>query len=171
MLKEEIMKYLCLINVSLDHKGVKGEICLYGGALMCLVYNARPSTKDVDAVFQPASTIREIAREIAQEFDLPENWLNDGVKGFLVEHPKKVFLSMSHLTIMVADPQYMLAMKSLAARIDGTDRTDIAFLIREMGISSVEDVFRIIEEYYPKGIIKPATQFFLEELFDEIQNR
>ena len=62
MLKEEINKYLCLINEKLAAKDMKGEICLYGGALMCLVYNARPSTKDVDAVFQPASIIREIAR-------------------------------------------------------------------------------------------------------------
>lgn len=170
MLKEEITQYLSLINEKLAHKGVKGEMCLYGGALMCLVYNARPSTKDVVAVFQPASIIREIAREISREFDLPEDWLNDGVKGFLVDHPKKVFLIMSHLTVMVADSQYLLAMKALAARIDGTDRRDIEFLIKELGITSVEGVFKIIEEYYPKGIIKPATQFFLEELFDEIQN-
>jgi len=171
MLKDEIIKYLLMINEKLADKGVKGEICLYGGAVMCLVYNARPSTKDVDAIFQPAATIREIAGEIARDFDLPEDWLNDGVKGFLVEHQKKVFLSMSHLTVMAADAQYMLAMKSLAARIDGTDRKDIEFLIRELGISSAEGVFKIIEDYYPKGVIKPATQFFLEELFDEIPKR
>ena len=171
MLKEEIIKYLSLINERLARKGVKGEICLYGGAVMCLVYNARPNTKDVDAVFQPATLIRDIVREIAQEFDLPEDWLNDGVKGFLVDHPRKVFLSMSHLTVMVADPQYMLAMKALAARIDGTDRKDIEFLVQELGISSAKEVFIIIEEYYPRGVIKPATQFFLEELFDEGHDR
>lgn len=136
---------------------------------MCLVYNARPSTKDVDAIFQPASTIREIANEIAQDNNLPENWLNDGIKGFLVEHPKKVFLNLPNLTIMVASPQYMLAMKAMAARIDGTDRIDIKFLIHELNISSLDEVFRIIEEYYPRKIIKPATQFFLEELFNDIK--
>lgn len=171
MLKDEIVKYLRMINEKLAEKDAKGEICLYGGAVMCLVYNARPSTKDVDAIFQPAATIREIAGEIARAFDLPEDWLNDGVKGFLVDHPKKVFLSMSHLTVMVADAQYMLAMKALAARIDGTDRKDIEFLIRELGIMSANDVLKVVEEYYPKRIIKPATQFFLEELFDEIRKR
>jgi len=61
---------------------------------------------------------------------------------------------------MVADSEYMLAMKALSARIDGTDSKDIEFLIKELKIQSAEDVFRIIDKYYPRRIIKPATQFF-----------
>ena len=64
----------------------------------------------------------------------------------------------------------MLAMKSLSARIDGTDGQDIRFLIMELKIKTKDEVFKIIEKYYPHRIIKPATQFFLEEIFDEIQN-
>jgi len=70
----------------------------------------------------------------------------------------------------VADPEYMLAMKSLSARIDGTDGKDIEFLINELKIFNIEDVFKIIDKYYPRRVIRPATQFFLEELFDEIQD-
>jgi hypothetical protein len=137
---------------------------------MCLVYDARPSTKDVDAIFQPSEIIREMAKEIANEYELVNDWLNDGVKGFLVEHPRKVFLNLSHLVVMVADPEYMLAMKSLSARIDGTDSKDIEFLINKLKITSVDEVFKIIDKYYPRRIVKPATQFFLEEVFDEIQD-
>ena len=137
---------------------------------MCLVYDARPSTKDVDAIFQPSEIIREAAKEIANEYELVNDWLNDGVKGFLVEHPRKVFLNLSHLVVMVADPEYMLAMKSLSARIDGTDSKDIEFLINKLKITTVDEVFKIIDEYYPHRIVKPATQFFLEEVFDEIQD-
>ena len=61
---------------------------------------------------------------------------------------------------MVADSEYMLAMKALSARIDGTDSKDIEFLIKELKIQSAEDVFIIIDKYYPRRIIKPATQFF-----------
>ena len=96
-----------------------------------------------------------------------DDWLNDGVKGFLVDHPRKVFLNLSHLVVMVADSEYMLAMKSLSARIDGTDSKDIEFLINKLKIKTVEEVFNIIDKYYPRRIIKPATQFFLEEVFDE----
>jgi len=95
------------------------------------------------------------------------DWLNDGVKRFLVDHPRKVFLNLSHLVVMVAYPEYILAMKSLSARIDGTDGKDIEFLIKKLKIKTVEEVFNIIDKYYPRRVIKPATQFFLEEVFDE----
>ncbi|MEA3436731.1 MAG: hypothetical protein U9R43_09720 [Thermodesulfobacteriota bacterium] len=167
MLRDEIIEYLHALNEKLQRQNVKGEICLYGGAVMCLVYDARPSTKDVDAVFQPTEIIREAAKEIANEYELVDDWLNDGVKGFLVDHPRKVFLNLSHLVVMVADSEYMLAMKSLSARIDGTDSKDIEFLINKLKIKTVEEVFNIIDKYYPRRIIKPATQFFLEEVFDE----
>jgi len=77
---------------------------------------------------------------------------------------------LSHLVVMVADPEYMLAMKSISARIDGTDSKDIEFLINKLKITTVDEVFKIIDKYYPRRIIKPATQFFLEEVFDEIQD-
>lgn len=171
MLKDEILKYLSILNKKLEQKNVKGEICLYGGAVMCLVYDARPSTKDVDAIFHPAEVVRLAAKEISVEYELTGDWLNDGVKGFLVDHPKKVYLNLPHLVVMVADSEYMLAMKSLSARVDGTDGKDIEFLIKHLELKSVDDVFKIIDKYYPRGIIKPATQFFLEEIFDEIQDR
>ncbi len=170
MLKEEIIQYLNILNTKLGQRDIRGEICLYGGAVMCLVYDARPSTKDVDAVFQPAQIIREAAREIAQDYELANDWLNDGVKGFLVDHPRKVFLNLSHLVVMVADTEYLLAMKALSARVDGTDSKDIRFLVNQLKLQSVDRVFAILEKYYPHRLIKPATQFFLEELFDETQN-
>ncbi len=171
MEKEEILKYLHIVNDKLHIRNVKGEICLYGGAVMCLVYDARPSTKDVDAIFHPANVIREIAKEIRIEYNLDKNWLNDGVKGFLVEHPRKVFQNLSNLTIMVADAEYILSMKALASRFDTMDKQDLMFFIKELNLACAEDVFQIVEKYYPKRQIKPATQFFLEELFDEMQNR
>ena len=59
MTTQEIEKYLEALNDELDRMGVKGEICLYGGAVMCLVYQARPSRKDVDVVFRPSAQMRE----------------------------------------------------------------------------------------------------------------
>jgi hypothetical protein len=54
--KDEIKQYLDELNEELRSMEVKGELCLYGGAVMALVYDARPNTDDVDAVFKPVLT-------------------------------------------------------------------------------------------------------------------
>ena len=168
MQQQEIIDYLHIVNEELRKLNYKGEICLYGGAVMCLVFNARPSTKDVDAIFEPAQTIKEIARKVAEEKGLPDDWLNDGVKGFVVEHPRQVFLELSNLTVFTADPEYLLAMKCLASRIDTIDNNDVRFLIRKLNLVTSGQVFSILQKYYPKNQIRPATQYFIEEIFNSL---
>lgn len=164
MLQAQIEAYLRELNGHLRERGVRGEICLYGGAVMCLVYNVRASTKDVDAVFVPAGAIRQAAQAIAERHQLRPDWLNDAVKGFIVQHERQRFLSLDHLDVFVPDAEYLLAMKCLAARVDTTDAEDIRFLVKRLGLSEPEEVFRIIEAYYPHRQIRPATRFFVEEL-------
>ena len=81
--REQILAALRALSDELGKKRIMGEICLFGGSVMVLAFTARPTTKDVDALFQPAQAIRELALRIAGEHDLFANWLNDGVKGFV----------------------------------------------------------------------------------------
>lgn len=154
------------LNGRLETRGVRGEVCLYGGAVMCVVYDARPSTRDVDAVFAPTGEIREAAAEVARARGLPLDWLNDGVKGFVVEHARNVAIDLSHLRVLVPEPDYLLAMKAMAARVDTADRDDVKFLIQRLCLRSPDDVFAILARYYPAERIKPATRFFIEEIFE-----
>lgn len=164
--KNEILSYLKELNDKLQEMQVKGEVCLYGGAVMCLIYDARPSTKDVDAVFKPTRQIRAAIKQIGKEHDLDEDWLNNGVKEYVVGHPQRIFLNLPSLKVFVPEPDYLLAMKTLAARVDATDKQDIQFIIKLLKIQSAEEVFSILENYYPRQRIKPATQYFVEELFE-----
>jgi len=99
MTMQEIEKYLEALNKELAQMGVIGEICLYGGAVMRLVYQARPSTKDVDAVFQHATQMREAAERVAQAYDLRPDWLNDAVKGFVVKRPQRSLFNFPALKV------------------------------------------------------------------------
>ena len=146
---------------------VKGEICLYGGAVMALAYDARPDTDDVDAVFRPSEQIRKAAVRIANRNNLPPDWLNDAVKGFLVPHEQRVMFDFSNLKVFIPEPDYLIAMKSMSARPNTVDADDVRFLIDELQIESPEQLLDIVEKYYPRGRIKPATQFFIEELFEK----
>jgi hypothetical protein len=163
--KEEIRQYLGELNEELRSMDVKGEICLYGGAVMALVYDARPDTKDVDAIFQPTQKIREAAARVGRAHGLKPDWLNDAVKGFLVPHPQRILLDLSNLKVFVPEPDYLLAMKAMSARANTMDASDVVFLIDLLKMKSVNEVLNLIEKYYPREQIKPATQFFIEELF------
>ena len=167
MRAEEIKQYLVELNEELRAMDVKGEICLYGGAVMCLVFDARPATKDVDAVFHPAQQVRQAAQRVAQAHNLRGDWLNDAVKGYVVPHAQRVLFDFSHLKVYVPEPDYMLAMKAIAARVDEADRSDAELLIKLLGLKTPDEVFAIVEKYYPRQQIKPATQFFIEEMFGQ----
>jgi hypothetical protein len=81
--RESILAALGALSDGLSERGVMGEVCLFGGTVMVLAFAARVSTQDVDALFRPAQVIRDLARRIGEEQDLPEHWLNDRVKGYV----------------------------------------------------------------------------------------
>ncbi len=164
MTAEEIEQYLREVNDELATQNVKGEVCLYGGAVMCLVFKARPATKDVDAIFEPVKFIRQAISKIAERHGLRQDWLNFAVKMFVVEHEKKILFDFPHLKVFVPTADYLLAMKVLAARADTEDVSDIEFLANELKFDKISQITEIVRKYYPNKIIKPETGFLLEEI-------
>jgi len=169
MLKKEILAAFTRLNKELAHQNIHGEIGVVGGAAMVLAFNARGSTKDVDAIFEPSAKIRKAAELVAKEMGLDKDWINDAVKGFLPGDPneKKILIKKDHLTVWVPEPQYFLAMKGISARFDTQDAQDLKFLIKHLKIKSKEEVLDVIQGYYPKNRIPAKTQFFIEEQFEE----
>lgn len=173
--REQILAALEALSDELGNQGVTGEICLFGGTVMVLGFTARLTTKDVDALFEPAQTIRELARRIAEARSLPTDWLNDGVKGFVSTRHETIAGNLPqfpHLRLTMPVPEYLLAMKCMAARIGGTtdepsDVTDIIFLIRHLRLTSAEDVLDLVGQYYPANRIPVKTQYLVEGLFEE----
>lgn len=169
MTAEEIEKYFSEINDELAEKNVIGEICIYGGAAMCLAFNARPATKDVDAIFEPVKIIRGAINKIAVKYNLNEGWLNFAVKIFVVGHEKQILLDFSNLKVFAPVPDYLLAMKVLALRAESFDSEDVSFLIKHLNLKTTQDILSIIENYYPKKEIKPETIFQIEEIFENLK--
>lgn len=166
--KKRILELFEILNLKLKEQGEIGEVGLVGGAVMCIVFNARASTKDVDAIFEPASVIRRLANQIARAEGLPEDWLNDAAKGFLVPNfVRNEILNLSNLRVWAPDARYMLAMKCISARWDSSDRDDVDFLCKQLKLKRSAQVFSIIESYYPKNRIPAKTKFFIEELLQK----
>lgn len=167
MTAEEIKQYLSELSDELSAQDVKGEICLYGGAVMCLAFKARPATKDVDAIFEPVKEIRRAALKVAERHNLNVGWLNFAVKIFVVEHEKRILFDFPNLRIFIPEADYLLAMKILAARADTSDLDDIKFLVKDLQIKTVEEAVKVVRNYYPHKAIKPETRFLLEEILEK----
>jgi hypothetical protein len=168
MTQDQILQAFKALNDELAREGVKGEVGVVGGAAMVLAFNARESTRDVDAVFDPSGKVRAAAMRVAEAQGLPIDWLNDAVKGYMPQdtQPRSILLDLPFLSVWAPPPQYLLAMKAIAARFDSNDAADLRTLIRHMELRRVEDVLEVVERYYPRNQIPAKTQYFLEELFE-----
>jgi len=60
--RDAILNALENLADALRRRNVTGELCLFGGSVMVLAFNARPSTKDVDAIFEPVNDIVFLVR-------------------------------------------------------------------------------------------------------------
>lgn len=159
------------LNSELGGMGVKGEIGICGGAVMCLVFKARASTKDVDGIFAPTHEMRKASIRVARKFGITAGWLNDAAKAyFLQDLPRMTVLELSNLRVWAPTAEYMLAMKCVSARFDTHDRGDVEFLILHLHLRAPEEVFSIIEKFYPRKQIPPKTQFLVEELFETVKS-
>ena len=162
------------------------DIAVYGGAAMVLAFPARPATKDVDAVaLNDKEFLRRAVKQIADVQNWPEDWLNDAVKGFLSPRQVdsavlKLFRSYPSenspgLRVFMACPEYLLAMKCIAMRVDPKDLSqdinDIGLLIQALNLSTVEQVLDIVVSYYPNQQIRPKTQFGVEEIMARLASK
>lgn len=174
--KAEIITALGKLNDLLEKKQVIGELCLFGGAAMVLAFDARESTRDVDAIFVPKKEFLDAAKSVSEEMGYDEHWLNDGVKGFVSEKGDVTSDGLpvfSHLRLVRPTTEYLLAMKCLASRLGGYDgagdRGDIKKLCQELKVSSVSQVLDIIESYYPAARVLPKSRYLIEEIMEEME--
>ncbi len=165
--KADIERLLRLLDAELAREGVVGELYLVGGAVMCLVLDARPATRDVGAFFRPTQVVRRAAARVAAREGVPDRWLNDAVKSFL--SPRADFapyLELENLRVFTAEPHYLLAMKCAAMRLgeEFHDLDDVRYLLRHLDITSVEQALAVVTRYFDEAQLAPKTRLVLEEL-------
>lgn len=163
--REEITAALRALGQRLEQRGIQGDLYLVGGAAMALAYDARRTTRDVDAVFEPKLHVYEAAAEVAEERGLPPDWLNDSAKGFLYSedpHDGPVF-DFPGLRVQAASPQMLLAMKVVAARI-GEDDDDVEWLADRLELRTAAEVLDEVVAIVGEQRLSPRSRFFVEEV-------
>jgi hypothetical protein len=165
--RADILRLFELLDAELAAADAMGELYLVGGAVMCIVFDARAATRDVDAYFRPAGLVRQAAARVAARAGVPDNWLNYAVKGYLGPRGDfDVWLERPHLRVFVALPEYLLALKCAALRLgeEFHDLDDVRFLLRYLNIETVGAALEIITRYFDAAGLPPKTRLALEEL-------
>ena len=165
-----IQSLLEALDEQLAARGTTADIYLVGGAAIALSFDAARTTRDLDAVFAPTSEVRAAARNVADQFGLAEDWLNDAVKGFVPpgsDADQRVVFESAHLRVCVAGAEHLLAMKVAAARVE-QDRGDLALLVDALGLVSADQALQIARDCLgPSYPIPPRALYLLDEIFEE----
>ncbi len=167
MQRDEIMRVLAALGEELARSGVTADLYVVGGAAIALAYDERRSTRDVDAVFVPKVEVYRAAARVGEDLRLPEGWLNDAVKGFLLgpdPFDTEIF-EVPGLRCEVASPEMVLVLKCLAHRI-GEDDEDVRLLAAQAGLVSAEEVLNLVERVVPERLLTPQVRFFVEAVLD-----
>ena len=158
---EQIIGVLTELGERLDRQGLEAEIYIVGGAAMLLGYDRRVVTRDIDAVLLPASAIDDVASEMAADRgDLPPRWLNDAVVPLLprvADSRRWELMSVPGLTVQVASPEHLLAMKARACR-GPRDLEDIAVLCEVLGVTRTSEVWQICDSLWGDDMISAEVR-------------
>ena len=129
----------------------RAHVYIVGGGAMTMAYQRDRATHDVDAGIEDdhAAVLRAV-HAIARRHGLPGTWLNERAAAFLPHAPDRraaVVYDSPHLVITGTSAEHPLAMKLEAAR--GTDRADIATLLRILRIRDPDAAMDIHAELFP----------------------
>lgn len=168
MQRAEIIHALTALGAELATSGVTADLYVVGGAAIALAYDERRSTRDVDAIFVPKVEVYRAAARVGVDLQLPEGWLNDAVKGFLLgpdPFDTEIF-EVPGLRCEVASPEMVLVLKCLAHRI-GEDDDDVRLLAAKAGLGSPEEVLDLVERVVPQRLLTPQVRFFVEAVMED----
>ena len=119
------------------------DVVLVGGAAMILHFGASRATRDIDALILRGNwrKLHKAAKSVAQEHNLPEDWINDAVKGFADILPPDFYIRLmlldfpfQRLHLYVLGRPEQAAMKIVALREE--DLEDLELLLP--GMSDVD---------------------------------
>lgn len=157
------------------------DLAVYGGSALMLASNFRVATQDVDAVVEgDQRAVARLAEEIARTRGWARDWLNDGVRTYL--SPEVEGLAAHHalfraypseqepgLRVFVPSPEYMLAMKLMAMRLDPaggkSDLADILNLLDVVGFTTPEDAIDFAAAFYPEARISARLHLGIRALW------
>ena len=103
ILQQPNVKVTALCDIKPDRLDRAASLATRDNPATVRDYQQLLARKDVDAVFRPATCVREAAARVAARTRVSQDWLNDGVKGFMSARGDfAAFLELDHATPFAA---------------------------------------------------------------------
>lgn len=164
----EIIQALKHLGQLAESYGEQIELVTVGGALMLLAYDARPTTKDIDVLItmpDNRTLVRQLAKQVAEERNLPEDWLNDAAKGYFIGLSiGEVLLDLPGIKVHAPSIEQALAMKVSAWRTD-KDIDDALVLMQQITRKNQrkEEIWFAVQPF-----LVPGCELKAQYAFDEL---
>lgn len=175
--REDIWNGLEKISEIISKEGGYVELAVYGGSAVSLSFDERRVTRDVDiTVANGGEVLKKASKQVAEDLGWPEDWLNDGVKGFVSGTPELneagLFTDKEGndiLRVFTPTPEYLLAMKRMSMRIgiEGNDVEDIKRILTLIEFDNSDQILDIIEGFYQTRLISSSTYFGTTAIVDD----
>jgi hypothetical protein len=161
--REDIIRAFEMLSAELPAVAAPHELFIMGGAALVLRFHARDSTRDVDAVSSDRA-MRDAAARVGALLGLPEDWLNDGAKGYVHGFaPGDVVFETAALRVRTLAVPQLLAMKLSAWR---DDIADARLLLSKLS-GEKEKVWGLIDAYIAPGRELKA-RYAYEDLWEAV---
>jgi Nucleotidyltransferase of unknown function (DUF6036) len=150
----------------LQRRRLTADVFVFGGAAMVLGFDARPATRDVDAIWQPHTAVLEEAWAVAADRGLPRSWLNEQASSYMpagVRSGDAIAYHGAALRVTLASAELLLAMKVRAARRG--DLADISLLAERLGLAAAPEVLALAESVFGEPV-RDRQRMAVEDLFD-----
>lgn len=168
---ELLQKILEALAVRLEGSSKKVTLLVGGAGALVGCYNYKEKTTDVDAL-PLGSSLDEISvelKQIADDFQLPADWLNPHFSTFTLYLPSdykkrcRRFFEAPALAVDALGPEDLMIMKLMAGRTK--DQSHIRFLMKQkpLDLSVVENRLNELVALFPREAKKAL------DLFDDIQ--
>lgn len=148
----EVERLLRELVTELATLGETASVYVIGGAALALHNPLRQSTNDIDGFIHEPIDATQVLERLRARWGLEGDWFNSHAKCLLppVSSLTEMFAPVStigEVTLFIARTEALLAMKLRAAR--AKDQNDIAYLLRECAVTSVDEADDVFERYFP----------------------
>lgn len=134
---EAYLKELAKLFRKQNGKSATAEMILVGGAAILANYSFRDMTRDIDAVINASSSMKDAINQIGDQYNLPNGWLNADFTRTTSYTSKLNQFSQYYKTfsgvlqVRSISAEYLIAMKLKSGRKYKNDLSDIVGILAE----------------------------------------